>query len=535
MRKSNCLLTAALFGLANLSHARASEATITASLKAWLGDQPGGVAAAYIDASGVTLANAGKFSPSDPRPITADTWFEIGSVTKVFTATLLADALQRGTVTLDTTVGAPFAPRQVTLRQLATHTSGLPRMPRDFASSDALNPYADEDLAVLVKSFDAVSGGLKPAPSSYSNFGFAVLGQAVARAGGKPYAELLRERVLGPLGLRDTLLSWRDAKPDRLAPPYTATGPGSNWDLNAFSPAGALVSTTRDLARFVQANLGLVQTPLLATLVATRQAQAPGDAPGRKIGLAWQLERRGAAEIVWHNGATGGYHSFVAFDPVAKIGVVVLTNHAAAVEPLGYAILAGKPLPERAVSAKPAEALAPYLGNYPLTPAFVMAVTAEGDQLFVQATNQPRLKLKPVSTDRYATEGVEAEVSFERNAAGKVTALVLHQNGLDQRAPHLAPDEKPVAPKEIALTAEDLDAYLGRYQLGPVVFTVTRDGTRLFAQLTGQGKAPVFASAKDEFFYKIVNAQLSFVREGGKVVALILHQNGRDQRAERVP
>ncbi len=519
----------------SLAAARPAESLLKTSLKTWLAASPGGVAAAYIDANGVLFVQAGQFSAADPRPVTPDTLFEIGSVTKTFTALLLADAVQAGKVTVDTPVGPPFAPSAVTPLQLATHTSGLPPLPTDFLLGDPENPYASVKLADLVKSFDAVAAGLKPAPSTYSNFGFAVLGHSVAGAWGQPYAELLSSRVLQPLGLRDTQPAWRAADRARLAPPHSPTGPGHNWDLGAFAPAGSITSSTRDLARYVQANLGLVQTPLAAALADTHRPRVPSGSPTGKVGLAWQIEQRGAATVIWHNGATGGYHSFVAFDLAAKTGVVVLSNQARGVEALGNSLLTGKPLPPPRAPVAAAARLQEYIAHYPLAPSFIMAVTAEGEQLFLQATNQPRLKLDPVKADRFKAQGVEAEISFERDPAGKVTALVLHQGGLDQRAPRTAPGEKPRGPREITLPVADLEACVGRFPLGPIDFTVTREEAGLFVQITGQPKAQVFASAKDKFFYKVVNAQLTFVRENDQVVALILHQGARDQRAEKVP
>jgi hypothetical protein len=175
-----------------------------------------------------------------------------------------------------------------------------------------------------------------------------------------------------------------------------------------------------------------------------------------------------------------------------------------------------------------------YLGNYPLAPSFVMAVTAESDQLSVQATGQPRLALRRLAADHYSIEGVEAEISFERDASGKIAALILHQGGLNQRAPWRAAGEAPAGPKEVTLPSAQLVDYVGRYRLGPAEFTVSVDSDRLMVQLTGQATFQVYATALDEFFYKVVDARLSFVRDGsGKVVALILHQGGRDQRAER--
>jgi CubicO group peptidase (beta-lactamase class C family) len=407
---------------------------LPAALGRWLADQPGGVAAAWIDADGVAFFDVGRQSAKDNRPITPDTQFEIGSMTKVFTGLLLADAVRAGKVTLDAPVGAPFAPSRVTYLQLATHTSGLPRLPKGFSASDPVNPYAENNLAELAKAFAAAAQTARPAAAAYSNFGFAVLGQAVAGAWNRPYAALLTERVLAPLGLRDTVTSWRDADSRRLAPGHNETGPAGNWDLNAFAPAGALVSTTRDLARFVQACLGLIETPLTDVLADAARPRVPGDTAARQQALGWIVETRGASTIVWHNGGTGGYRSFVAYDRTKRAGLVLLTNHTRGLESVGFPLLAGRPPAAPAPAAPPAEHLKVFLGNYPLAPSFVMAVTAEGGQLFLQATNQPRLKLTRLADDRYGVVGVDAEVSFERDAAGQVAALILHQNGRNQRA-----------------------------------------------------------------------------------------------------
>lgn len=504
-------------------------------LEQWLGDRPGGVAAAVVDESGIAFFSAGQFASDDPRPVTPDTMFEIGSVTKVFTAILLAESVREGKVTLDARVGAPFAASQVTYLQLATHTSGLPRLPPGMAPSDPANPYAEVHLPVLVNAFDQTAGGAQPSrQSEYSNFGFAVLGQALAAAWRADYDSVLRDRVLTPLGLRQTTLAWRAAPRERLAPGHNAQGRAANWDLAAMTPAGGLASSARELALFLQACLGLRETPLAPALAMTVAPRADGPRDELKQGLGWMIRGTADATTISHGGGTGGYRSFVVYRPAQRKGVVVLTNHTEGVEPLGVALLTGRELGPRQREGQPDEAIKEYLGNYPLAPSFVIAITGEGEDLWLQATNQPRLKLKRIGDDAFAVEGVDARITFERTQ-GAIAALVLHQNGLDQRAPRLSPGQQPAAPREVSLREDELDAYVGEYQLGPARFTVKREELRLMVQLSGQPFFQVFPSAKDEFFYKVVNAQLSFVRDADqKVVALILHQHGRDQRAERV-
>jgi len=167
-----------------------------------------------------------------------------------------------------------------------------------------------------------------------------------------------------------------------------------------------------------------------------------------------------------------------------------------------------------------------YVGNFPLAPAFVMSVTTDQGNLFFQATGQSRLSLVPISADRFKVKDVDAEVSFERDAAGKVVALVLRQNGMDQRAPR----GEVQLPVEIALPAEELAEYVGDYALTPAagMNVAVQDG-RLAIQVTGQPRFPVYASAKDRFFYTVVDAQIAFQRDAmGRVSGLVLHQGGAD-------
>ncbi|MEJ1971164.1 MAG: DUF3471 domain-containing protein [Lacunisphaera sp.] len=154
---------------------------------------------------------------------------------------------------------------------------------------------------------------------------------------------------------------------------------------------------------------------------------------------------------------------------------------------------------------------AEYPGLYPLAPSFAIKVTESGGSFFVQATGQSQFGLQRIAGDRFTVVGIPAEVSFERDAVGNVIALVLHQNGQHLRGPH-QPLPPPVA--EFTLPAEILREYAGTYPLAPqFALSVTESGDALFVQATGQQKLPVFASAKDEFFYKAVEARLSFQRD----------------------
>ncbi len=198
---------------------------------------------------------------------------------------------------------------------------------------------------------------------------------------------------------------------------------------------------------------------------------------------AWILTDDVELPVAWHNGATAGSHALVAFSRKTGAGVVLLSNIQQPSEALGFGLLGAK-LPGPKVEL--VKNAADYVGFYPLSPAFALTLLEVKGTLRVKVGLTPSLGLHPVSPDRFSVVGAPAEISFERDAAGKVIALVLHQNGADQRAPR---GEPPPPPKEVVLPVETLREYAGQYPLAPTfILTVTEEGDALFAQATGQGK-----------------------------------------------
>jgi D-alanyl-D-alanine-carboxypeptidase/D-alanyl-D-alanine-endopeptidase len=515
---------------------------LPARLHAWIKGTPGGVAVAWVDADGAVFHQAGKFSAEDARPITPDTQFEIGSVTKVFTALLLAESERAGKVSRSDSAAKYLLPAgdpaqkelaKITLLSLTTHAAGLPRLPANIgANPDAsADPYATYDRAALVEAL-RLHGPVATVGRSaaYSNFGVAVLGEALGAAWGTSYAEALREHVLRPLGMTATSVGLAGAPaPAELAPGHAGNQRVPNWTFLACAPAGALRSATRDMARLLTACLAGETGPLAAAIRATTARQRANEDVGGAIGLGWMLTEDAERPVVWHNGATAGSHAFFAFSPKAGAGVVILANVNKGSEALGFGLLGAKP---SAPASRIVKNGTEYVGRYALSPAFAIDITETQGRLFLQATGQGRAGLREVSADRFAVGGVAAEVSFERGAGGKVTALVLHQNGLDQRGVR---GELPAATKEIMLPAEALAEYAGEYAASPqFILTVKERVGGLTLQATGQGANPLFASARDEFFLKVVDARISFKRDAaGKVDGLVLHQGGRDLPAKR--
>jgi len=209
-----------------------------------------GIVVGLIDGSGKRVVSYGKGAAGDSKPLDGDTVFEIGSITKAFTGLLLADMSLRGEVSLDDAAqkylpeGAKMPERNghaITLRHLSMHHSALPRLPGNLKPADPANPYADYGPAQLYEFLAGHTLRRDPGASyEYSNLGAGLLGHLLARRAGKSYEDVLRERIIDPLGMRDTRITLTDAMKSRLAQGHgPQLEPVKNWDLDALAGAGA--------------------------------------------------------------------------------------------------------------------------------------------------------------------------------------------------------------------------------------------------------------------------------------------------------
>lgn len=478
----------------------------------------------------------------DGKAPDGDTVYEIGSITKTFTATLLAQAVLSGRVTLDQPVAQllpdfkipPLQAKEITLGQLGSQYSGLPRLPSNMLPKDPANPYADYDAAKLRSFLAEYELPRDPGANyEYSNLGFGLLGYALAQSEHTSWSALTGDRILRPLGMTMTGTAFSDAMRAHLAPGHDNEGKAAkNWDIDALAGAGAIRSTANDMLRYLKANMGIDPSPLAAAMKLAQQPRSDMTKTMR-IGLAWMTTRTG---IIWHNGGTGGYRSFIGFTADGRRGVVLLSNTAFDPDDLGFATLNPRAPLSAAYKAidLPAASLEEYVGTYKITDKFLLKVFRVNDGLSVQATGQGPIPVFPSAPDEFFARAVRASATFTRDSNGMINGLVLHQNG-DRPARKLSASELPPELKEIAFDAATSGDYVGKYRFNFGVLDVTLKNDHLQAQLTGQAAFPVFASGKDRFFYKIVDAQLDFERDGGgKVVAVVLHQNGRDVRAPRM-
>ncbi len=426
--------------------------------------QAAGIVVGVIEPTGRRVVAYGNLAKGDPRTVDGDTIFEIGSVTKVFTSLLLADMVNRKEVTLDDPAAKRLpesvkmperSGKSITLHDLSTHSSGLPRVPSNLKPKDLRNPYADYSVDDL---YQFLSGYTLPRdPGSeleYSNLGAGLLGHLLAYRAGTDYESLIRIRITEPLGMPDTCITLSSSMKQRMATGHTAMlAPAANWDLPTLAGAGALRSSATDMLTFLEAFLGYKQSPLAPAMKAMLEVRRTlGKA---NVGLGWFIFPIDGREIAMHDGGTGGFSSFVGYDPKERVGVVVLSN---AFTPSGVVDIGLHLLNPRAPLANPEppkqhteiridpKLLDNYAGRYQLTPNLIFEVTRDGDRLFAQgfaqATNQPialpKFELFAEGEKNFFARVADNQFTFETGPEGRATSLIVHKAGRDMPAARLS-------------------------------------------------------------------------------------------------
>jgi CubicO group peptidase (beta-lactamase class C family) len=402
-----------------------------------------GVVAASLDGDRRSVTVYGQSGSANNRPLDGDTVFEIGSITKVFTALLFADMVLRGEVAPDDPA-AKFLPGSVrmpefegapiTLLDLATYTSGLPRMPSNFAPKDSKNPYIDYTAERLYDYLSNHKLGFKPGKHyEYANLGFGLLGHVLELRAGRSYEELVVSRICAPLGMDDTRITLTDSMQQRLARGHNmGLAPVANWDFSALAGAGALRSTANDLLKFLQMCLEPGDGPVAAAQKLALAERRPR-ADQRDVASGWFVASRFGDELVWKDGGTGGYATFIGYSTRTRRNCILLSNAAdyASNTLLGtHLVNAAYPLPKlrREVQVDPA-VLATYAGRYEISPTFILTVRPDGGRLYIQATAQAEFEVYAESETEFFYRVVNAQVSFERPEDGVAPSLTLHQNG----------------------------------------------------------------------------------------------------------
>jgi CubicO group peptidase (beta-lactamase class C family) len=382
-------------------------------------------------------------------PLDGDTVFEIGSVTKVFTAFLLADMARQGELKLTDPV-ARYTPagvkiperdgRSITLLDLATHTSALPFMPDEAPASN--DSVATKDTAAQLYQF-LVRYPLPRAIGAeweYSNIGYWLLAEALGSRAGSDYESLLRTRIVAPLKLHSTAVTLSPQLKTKLA-----VGHDAGWDpapaisslpMYAVMPAaGGIVSTANDLLAFLGVALGYERSPLAASMALMLSTRRPARQPGVEQALGWVVMGDADGELIVHDGGTLGYASSVAWDPKQRAGVVVLSNQVASVSDVARHLLrpevplvkpTGTKHTEITLDAAVLDACA---GRYEATGEGVFVIAREADFLTVQppaSWGLPKLRLRPESPRDFFVKELPLRVTFRTDSDGRVNGLLVY-------------------------------------------------------------------------------------------------------------
>ena len=421
-----------------------------------------GIVVGVIEPAGRRVVAYGNLAAGDPTPesagtLDADTIFEIGSISKVFTSLVLADMVNRKEVNLDDPA-AKYLPenvkmpersgKSITLLDLSTHTSGLPPLPSNLKPKDAADPYAGYSVDDL---YQFLSGYTLPRdPGSefeYSNLGTGLLGHLLAYRAGTDYESLIGTRITRPLGMPDTGITISSSMKQRMATGHNAVlAPVVNWDLPTLAGAGALRSSANDMLTFLEAFLGYKESPLAPAMTAMLEVRRPVGKTKIEIGLAWHILGASA----WHSGGTGGFRSFAGYDPKARTGVVVLSNAftLSGVDDIGGHIWNPKvplanpePQPRTEIHVDPA-LLDNYTGRYQLADR-IFEITRGGDRLFLQAfagaMGGPKFELFAESEKNFFVRVTGSQITFETDSEGRATSLIMHRVGRERTlAPRLS-------------------------------------------------------------------------------------------------
>jgi D-alanyl-D-alanine-carboxypeptidase/D-alanyl-D-alanine-endopeptidase len=393
-----------------------------------------GIVVGIVDHGTSKFMAYGTFDGPGTPVVDERTVFEIGSVTKMFTGTVLADMVLKGEVGLEDAV-AQYLPatvhvparggKSITLLDLATHRSGLPSLPENLHPANHANPFADYTVGQLYGFLSAYALAHDPGELyGYSNLGMALLGHALARRAGVSYEALVVRRVLEPLQMRDTHITLPSALRSRFATGHDAYLDRQRpWELPTLAASGGLRSTAHDLILFLRACLYPDETPLERQTLLASEPRRAGDRPSVQVGLGWHIVERDGERVATANGQTGGFAAFLAYNTARDRGVVILSNSARSVEDIGWYVLnlstpvpVSRPLNRRKEVAPDPSTFERFVGQYRLSPTESITVSKKGRALWARITGL-EYELFAYAPAEFFLKAVDAQLTFVVDSA----------------------------------------------------------------------------------------------------------------------
>jgi len=511
-------------------------------------DQPGASALIVKDGQVVLRKGFGMANLELGTPVSPDMVFELGSITKQFTAAAILLLQERGQLQVEDEITKylpdyPAHGQKITVENLLTHTSGIP----SYTGLPEWMPRVREEmkLADLIAMFKDKPLEFNPGERwEYDNSGYILLGAILEKVSGKSYEQFVEEEIFQKLGMTHSRYGHAEELVPLRASGYEKNDKGfyNARYLSMTQPyaAGSLMSTVDDLAIWDRALDGetlLKKASLDRMFTSFKLKSGLFTHYGYGMGISELAGKR----LLAHSGGIFGFTTMIVRVPEERLLIVILSNNEASdPEPGALALriaakALGQPFEDRKPIALDAKTLDEYVGVYRFDAETVRIITREGTKLFSQRSGGRKAEILASSRDDFYYPDDDSRLRFRRDAQGKVIgADMVHSFGPDERGAKTTeapPKERQAVKVDPAL----YDAYVGEYELAPgFSLVITREGGQIFAQATGQQKLELYPESETRFFLKVVDAQVEFQRgAGGKVSALVLHQGGRDMPGKR--
>jgi CubicO group peptidase (beta-lactamase class C family) len=514
-----------------------------------------GIVLGVLEADGfsriVSYGNAGDGGPA----IDSRSSFEIGSVTKLFTSTLLAEMVERGKVALDDPVSKylpsafhvpTFGDRAITLEDLATHTSGLsdPVILEQLSARGVDDPYSvSVDMLYEVLS----QYELQRMPGTefeYSNAGMGLLGHVLAQAAGSDLKALMKSRVLDPLGMGDTQYGVDGIPAEQVVQGHHGTQVVAPTVVSeALEGAGGLRSTVEDMLRFLAASAGVVDSELRRPMLTTQEPRHPMGAGNRSVGLGWWISTLNHRPLIQHDGDTDGFTVRIAFDPDRRVGMVVMANSREFDNTLVPDLIVHSPITVAEEPMPPRSYLAGLTGTYYIDRHYWYVRLDDDGFLTLQPTTDVRMRLYPVSDTLFFTKREEWSFAFPTDTTGEAPEIVFFVNGRPRngvRVANEAPSPRTIAgneglPLDDAMVARyegAFDVPLGRQTLELTVYKAETTG-RLMSNFGGT-LSRLIPLGEDQFTLVYnPSVRLGFTVQDGQAETITLNQGDRSDTGVR--
>lgn len=514
-------------------------------------DGPGG--AVIITRGGETLYTSarGLADVAARRPITPDTVFRLGSITKQFTAAIVLQLVHEGRISLDDPLSRffpdyPQPGASATVRQLLNHTSGIQSytgIPGWMTEENTNRPYT---TAAMIALFRDLPSPTQPGQAwAYNNSGYVLLGAIIETVTGKPWHVAVAERIAGPLRLRTIGYGVDRESGEAMARGYTQAdvivGPARRIHMSVPHGAGALVGTVGDLAGWARAlHHGRVVSPALYTAMTTPASLAEGRTHPYGFGL--RMDEVRGRETLEHGGGIFGFSTDSIYIPSEDVFVAVFANSDTPATPPSLvarrlaAVALGDPYRAFARADWDPRALAPLFGVYRIGETGVSRrFFARDGKLYTMRDDAPETEVLAAGDDRFFYPASLNWFRVERRPDG-AHVMEMHQGGSDTAELAARTGDIPPEAPAAQVSRDVLSSYVGHYRTpGPAADIALGEGDVLTIQLSGQPAIPMRPTSDTEFTVEGVGARVVFHGENGQVDRLVIHQGGRELEGRRAP